>query len=291
MTRAEQTPDPYSQEDDYEELYTLSSIAIGGVLEVLLGRNGAAHPGEERWSITWEELHTSADRHIDAHELIFRQAAQNEIYELYKHGLEQIYPNELAEVNTEAELELCMAMIPGLPECTGSYTYSIYETADGVHRMLRYAEANLGTYGLSRSIEIQSDEATHRECYALLIDVAEMPLGTVDLTGEDSMSEREFYMLDKVNPAAYTALQKIFWGQGFPDDLDAKLNEIRILTEEDTAPDALDEIINYARTKYVEAGIETREAILSDKHTLRAHHVRRMNEIIFERLRQLEADA
>lgn len=250
------------------------------VYEILMDED----PDQERpdvYMVTWEELLT-ADL-----ELPHLQMAYNEIYSRYMHALEELYP-QLKQVTTGEELMAELGGIPDLPPCDGMFTISNYESDAGINRAMSSSVAYLGEHGMALSTCVMTNEDGLVKSYFIGKRLDGVIWGGTGVGYEDDEQDIED-ILEQVHPTQRNSLRRILHGNVKEYELDGKLTEVRIMTEDRKNEAELDELMRKIQAQY-EASVkknESEDAMGMFDFTLTDVH--ELHDIVTERVQQLDA--
>lgn len=266
----------------YSREQKLAIDAIGQIQCALMDED----PGIDRpdiWSASWAELQAPAED-IYASDYHSRQMAHDQIYSFYMHSLTDLYP-QLLFVDSMEAMMMEMALIPDLPECDGNYTESHYLTADGRPRMMSYVEVRLGdAMGVCASIIDTSSEPP--KAYVVGLKVDGSLWGNAGTADERDMVEDD--ILRKVHHSQVHNLQRILSGTVPEYELDMRLAEIEVMSENETDADELRATIEYARAQYYLAVEKNVSDAIRGVDDITLNDLEEVHQIVDERLRQLE---
>lgn len=266
-----------------ETEYWLAVSALGRVQDLLMDED----PEVDRLDLeeyTWAELQQPVAEYEDSSRQAHRQVAYNHIHALYMESLETLYPS-LRNVTTAEEMRVEMAKIPNLPACDGQFSCSRYRAENGNARSVSYTVVNVG--GRTALSMIIADCEDHiMKSYNIRTDVDGAIWGSsrLDLVGNDD-EERE--MIAKVHPSQESNLRRVMYASVAPYDLELKLAEIRMMSQDMTDEQELDRVIAYARARYAQSQKETAQDAESGMMGLTVVELRDINTILDERNEQL----
>jgi|GEM_PF-5183670 len=277
----ESTPDFESPEYGEEDILVVECMQLAQ--EAIMDEEEGIDRSD-LWYVEWDELQASDEGYMDMSERVMRQNATNEINTLYTTELLRMYPH-LNEVTSPEEMMIEMAMIPDLPACHGYFFRSDYQADDGGSRTITYVMVGLG---IRMAINVIVSDENSSKAYSLRLDSEGMLyIGVGDVV---KRNEDETGMLSAVHPSQTANLQSVLDGTAKPFEVDTKLIEIRVFSEEDTDPDVLEDILTYAREQYGRKALERAAAERAEPAEPLIDNLRAMHGILVERSRQLYPD-
>lgn len=281
MTGTESTPDnssPYSR----EQFMAIEAMQL--VQDILMDEDIDTERGDI-WTATWDQVKSPADQYLDSSEESHRQTAYNQIHTLYTDALETLYP-QLKSVHSVEEMLVEMAMIPDLPECRGTFTFSQYEAENGNVRVLSYTEVQLGDRTtMSACVTDAGPELV--KYYGVTIGVDQTMWGGSEMDMNLGVT-KETEVLDKVHPSQSSNLLRVLYGVMVPYEMELKLTEIRIASEDLMSESELDTIIEYARNEYYKALSRKADEAAAGIGMISSEDLNEVHDIIMERIQQID---
>jgi hypothetical protein len=278
MTHAE-----FSSESYDAKRQQLALDAMGYIQDILMDEDVDVDR-TDLWCMTWDDLQVPIDDYEDASVQTNRNIVYNQIQSLYTDSLEQLYP-QLKSVTSIEEMMLETAMIPDLPKCDGSFTTSQFRAENGNMRTMSYIEVRLGDY-TALSLWIADDDSELLKSYNLTLGVDMTMWGgsNIYIHGSDQLEEE---MVRKVHPSQEGSLLRVIHGNMLPYEMELKLAEIRMMSEDGTSELELNEVIEYAKARYYDSVEQNAHENASGIHDVTVDDLREMHEIIGERIEQL----
>lgn len=263
----------------------LALSAMNSVQEILTNEDPEIDR-PDMWDFTWAELQIPPGDDLDQSQHLNRQVAYNQIYALYMNSLETLYPH-LKDISSGEELMIDMMMIDDLPQCNGVFTASEYMAEDGQQRAMSCTEVILGEH-MAMAVFIIDYDTGLTKSYSLNIGVGFTLWGgsNIDMGGNDAEEDQ---MMSKIHPSQISNLLRIIHGNMEPYEVESRLIEIQMLSQNMTDVSELNQIIDYARTQYPIAVERHALDIENGGYSMNVNDLNEIHSIINERNQQLKS--
>ena len=257
----------------------LLAVEVMRAMQDLLSDEHEPHP--DTWYTTWQELHDEVSQFSDRD----RQYVINQIQSVYTTAMETLYPQLLSMKSTE-EVMLFLSTVE-VPDCDGSYALAQYTAENGNVRSMSLTMANLGKLGVSMYASIVDSDKGLVKSHDILCTVNDKMRGGVSVRLDAEEHEDE-YLLRKIHPGQMSNLVQILQAKVPQYELDMKLAEIRIFSEDRMSESELDALIDYARERYHVELTNREVAAKAGVYDMSVDDLRWMLSAVAERARQTE---
>lgn len=238
-------------------------------------------PQPDTWYTTWQELHDQTSQFSDRD----RQYVINQIHSVYTTAMETLYPQLLSMKSTE-EAMLFLSTVE-VPACDGSYALAQYTAENGNVRSMSLTTANLGRLGVSMYASIvDSDDGLVRS-HDILCSIDNKMRGGISVMLDAEKHDDE-NLLRKIHPGQISNMVRILQGKVPQYELDMKLAEVRIFSEDRMSETELDALIDYARERYYTELTNREIASKAGVYDISVDNLRWMLNAVAERAQQTE---